>query len=278
MLKAPSRCIPLMFALALGVGLLHVDRADAKVEETGDERHARLEDWQGNAVDQGAPAPPPGPKGPKPAGRGRGDRPVTPAIHHRPQGACVTGRQPGWYQPLLPFAPAAAFNALPDCFTGGPPPPTPRDAAFQAWYWQTTLPDPTLATSPPDAAITGLDLYLAIGGPQTITIDVDALGYAVHLDVTSVYDIDWGEPRPDSSANGRAVTRNHPTQGGPYPSGDLRHQYIERGSATITVTQKWTAHWSAGGESGTIADRLATSASRTIPIQEIQAVLTGASP
>jgi len=71
------------------------------------------------------------------------------------------------------------------------------------------------------------------------------------------------------------VTTNHPTRGGPYPTGDLRHQYIHRGTATIEVTQKWTAHWSANGESGTIADRLATTATRTIPVQEIQAVITG---
>jgi len=167
----------------------------------------------------------------------------------------------------------------PDPVTGKPavkPAPSPRDAAFQAWYWETTLPDPTLASSPPDAkAITGLDLYLAIGGPQNLTLDVPALGYMVHLEVSSVYDVSWGDPKPDDSARGRAVTRNHPTQGGLYPVGDLRHQYINRGEVTIEVTQKWTARWSAGDESGVIADRLATSATRTIKVEEIQAVVTG---
>lgn len=78
----------------------------------------------------------------------------------------------------------------PDPVTGKPavkPPPSPRDAAFQAWYWETTLPDPTLATSPPNGAITGLDLYLAIGGPQNLTFDIPALGYMVHLEVSSVW-------------------------------------------------------------------------------------------
>ncbi len=169
---------------------------------------------------------------------------------------------------------------LPDC--PGPdgkpkvkPPPSARDAAFQAWYWETTLPDPSLATSPPNGAITGLDLYLSVGGPQNLTFDIPALGYMVHLEVSSVYDVWWGDPRPDDSATGRAVTRNHRTQGGPYPTGDLRHQYINRGEVTIEVVQKWTAHWSADGESGTIADRLATSTTRTIPVREIQAIITG---
>lgn len=90
-----------------------------------------------------------------------------------------------------------------------------------------------------------------------------------------MYDVDWGDPNPDGSPHGEAVTRNHPNQGGPYPNGDLRHQYIDRGNVTIDVTQRWTAQWTAGGQSGTIADRLTTSASRTIPVQEIQAVITG---
>jgi len=92
--------------------------------------------------------------------------------------------------------------------------------------------------------------------------------------VSSVYDINWGDPKPDNTDLGRAITKRHPTQGGPYPDGDLRHQYINRGQAKIEVTQRWKAEWSAGGEAGTIADRLGTSANITIPIQEIQAVLT----
>jgi len=153
--------------------------------------------------------------------------------------------------------------------------PTAAEVAAQIWFWETLLPDPSLATSPPDGGITGLDLYLSIGGRQQVTFDVPALGYDVHIEATSVYDVDWGDPRPDSSPHGQAVTEDHPNQGGPYPTGDLRHQYIERGEVTITVTQKWTAQWTAGGESGTIEDRLVTSASRTIPVQEIQAVITG---
>ncbi len=142
-------------------------------------------------------------------------------------------------------------------------------------WWETTLPDPTMATSPPTGAITGLDMFLSIGGPQKVTFDVPSLGYIVHLDVNSTYDVDWGDPAPDGSAIGAKVTRGHRTQGGPYPNGDLRHQYIDRGAPTITVTQRWTASWTAGGESGTISDVLFTDATSTIAVQEIQAVITG---
>ena len=214
--------------------------------------------------------------------RGRGDRPAEPTVVFKgDRPACVEGG--GSYLFGDPHD-VRDVSAIPDCPSAAargnrgrpaPPPPSARDAAFQAWYWETKLPDPSLVTSPPNGAVAGLDLYLSIGGPQELTLDVPALGYVVHLEVASVYDISWGDPQPDGSTLGRAVTTNHPTRGGPYPTGDLRHQYIHRGTATIEVIQKWTARWSANGESGTIADRLATSSTVTIPVQEIQAVITG---
>jgi len=243
----------------------------------------------GRGVDARVPRkdkPPPKRKGkPRIAERGAGDRPSPVNLGVNEYGAfpCVEGG--GTFTMSDPLIEIPQTATVPDCpspaAAGGgknkpaKPPPSPRDAALEAWYWQTELPDPTMATSPPNGAITGLDLYLSIGGPQNLTFDVPALGYEVHLEVTSVYDVHWGDPRPDASATGRAITRNHPTQGGLYPHGDLRHQYIDRGEVTIEVVQKWTARWSANGESGTIADRLATSATITIPVQEIQAVITG---
>lgn len=181
----------------------------------------------------------------------------------------------------LNFGRTYAIGVIPSCpaATGGPapapPPPTPLEAAYQAWYTEVVLPDPTLATNP-TRVITGLDTFLSIGGSQTVNWSGIALGQQVRLEVTSSYDIDWGDPRPDpTTPNGRARITGTTSQGGPYPNGDLRHQYIERGSATIQVTQRWTAHWSAGGESGTLADRLLTSSSLVLPIEEIQAVITG---
>jgi len=227
--------------------------------------------------------PPPKRKGrPRVVERGTGDRPAPVDLGVNEYGAypCVEGG--GTFTMADPLIEIPETVTVPDCSAVGgdkakpaKPPPTARDAALEAWYWQTELPDPAMAHSPPDGAITGLDLYLSIRGPQNLTFDVPALGYDVHIEASSVYDVHWGDARPDESATGRAITRNHPTQGGLYPDGDLRHQYIDRGPVTIEVVQKWTARWSANGESGTIADRLATSATITIPVQEIQAVITG---
>ncbi len=211
-----------------------------------------------------------------PVSVGAGDQlPLGPVQMAPGGGLCTTGpgNLSGWGLmgvatiPSCPAGPAGAGAPA-------PPPPTPLEAAYQAWYTEVVLPDPTLATNP-TRAITGLDTFLTIGGPQTVTWAGTALGHQVRLDVASTYDIDWDDPRPDSQPNGRARITGTTSQGGPYPHGDLRHQYIDRGPVTIQVTQRWTAHWSAGGQSGTLADRLLTTSSLVLPVEELQAVVTG---
>ena len=169
----------------------------------------------------------------------------------------------------MPLCPAAPGRPAPVA-----PPPTPAEAAYYAWLYVIDLPSPTASTQP-TTAITGLDTFLTIRGPQSMVLDVPALGQQVHFDISSVYDIHWGDPRPDPSPTGAAVTRNVRDQGGPYPSGTLRHQYIERGTARITITQRWSATWSAGGEGGSLPDSVETTGTLTLPIQELQAIVTG---
>jgi len=187
--------------------------AAAKVAVHGDGTQVKLADSREALGDRARllaqEKPPPGPRGkplrkwdgrPRIVERGRGDRPTAPRLTFvEGFGTCVRGgTSVTWYDPLLDTPEQISLSECPSGPAGkgraGPPPPSPRDAAFQAWYWETTLPDPSLATSPPDGAITGLDLYLSIGGPQHLTFDVPALGYLVHLEVTSVYDIHWGDP------------------------------------------------------------------------------------
>lgn len=264
--------------------LLSVPHAGAAVSGSGDTVTASdTKALRNDSVHSPPPgkAPPSRPGKPRLSHRGHGDRPPVPTQVYRPGiGSCMTGgatrliTDPTIEVPeLVPACTAAP--AAPGAPAGrpAPPPPTPLEAAYEAWYWETKLPSPTLSTSPSNGAVAGLDLYLSIGGQQSVTYDVPALGYMVHLEVSSVYDVDWGDPQPDGSRLGSAVTKGHRSQGGPYPNGDLRHQYIHRGSATVEVTQRWTARWSAGGQSGAIADRLATSGTTTFPVQEIQALL-----
>lgn len=231
---------------------------------------------QGQPANENEATTRPSPTGTTPS-IGPGDQlPVGPVQMAPGGGLCTTG----------PFVviPSGLMGvgSLPSCPAGpagsgapAPPPPTPLEAAYQAWYTEVVLPDPTLATNP-TRAITGLDTFLTVGGPQTVTWSGTALAHQVRLDVSSTYDIDWGDPRPDASQpNGRARITGTTSQGGPWPHGNLRHQYIERGPVTIQVAQRWTAHWSAGGQSGTLADRLLTTSSLVLPVEELQAVVTG---
>ncbi len=265
--------LALALATVVGGTLLLSDPSDASVTATNGDTVTASGSWVRQEDASQVKAEDAKSGGATVVSREDGDRPSKPALHWSADfsAACVTGL-PGvsitFYRNSDPVdIPACAGGAA------SPPRPSPVEAAYQAWYWETKLPSPTLATSPPAGAVTGLDLYLAIGGPQTMRYDVAAFGYDIRLDVTSVYDVDWGDPSPSNETPlGYAVTRGHRTQGGLWPNGDLRHQYIERGTVTVTVTQRWTARWSGGGQSGTIADRLGTSATLSFPVEEIVAV------
>jgi hypothetical protein len=193
----------------------------------------------------------------------------------RPQLATITTvngqqcRTPGLVPIPVGLNGVAGGSVPPPCPTapGQPaaPPPTPAEAAYWAWIYRVDLPDPTVSNQPAGAAVTGIDTYLTIGGPQALTRDVQALGYDVHLAITSRYDIAWGDGQ----------TTRTTSQGGPYPSGTLRHQYVQRGAVTIRVTQVWSARWTAGGQSGALPDSVATDGALPIQVQEIQAVVDG---
>jgi hypothetical protein len=98
----------------------------------------------------------------------------------------------------------------------------------------------------------------------------DALGYTVTIEAGSTYDIDWGD--------GTTLT-GVTSQGGPYPNGDLRHSYqVVQTDNTVSVTQRWTARWTATGNGQTVSgvidadDTLYTSAALPLEIRQIQAV------
>jgi hypothetical protein len=123
------------------------------------------------------------------------------------------------------------------------------------------LPTPTVRVQPGEA-IVGLLAYLEIGGPQTANFNVTILGVPVTVTATSTYEVDWGDGSPP------AVDLT--TQGGPYPDGTITHAYQNSGHFTITVTQHWTATWTAQGAVGTIGG-LFTIGRLDLPVIEVQA-------
>ena len=144
--------------------------------------------------------------------------------------------------------------------------PTPGQAAWQAWKTLVQLPTPVVAVDV-TRAVTGAPITLTSTGPTTLNRRYTVYGYAVTLDITSDQVVDWDEPHPEPArADGTTTTT--------FTSGPVTHQYIDRGHANIRDRQRWTAHWTAGGETGVIADRLVTRAAIPLDIEEIQAVLT----
>lgn len=153
-----------------------------------------------------------------------------------------------------------SFCVMPGHATASPP--APGTVADQAWQHLVPLPHPTAAVRPGEA-IVGHLAYLEIGGPRTIHWSGVALGVPVSIAATSTYDVDWGDGTPPDTG----LT----TQGGPWPTGTITHAYQFAGNFVITVTQRWTANWTAEGASGTIANALFTTGTLLLPAREVQA-------
>lgn len=140
--------------------------------------------------------------------------------------------------------------------------PPPADEAARSFWDVRVLPSPVLKVVP-DYAITGKLVYLEIAGESEQRFDVDnPLGDDVAIHATSTYRVDWGD----------GTTTTTRSQGGPWPSGDVTHVY-ERTSpgVAITVTQLWSATWTAGPSTGDLAD-LQTTGALTMPVTQLQAV------
>lgn len=160
--------------------------------------------------------------------------------------------------------PYATYSmALPVCARPAPgePPPSTDDVARSFWDIR-VLPSPTLKVVP-DYAITGKPVYLQIGGPKDQRFDVDnPIGDDVAITAGSTYLVDWGDGTRTTTAS----------QGGPWPSGDVTHTYVDMAPGrTITVRQVWTAGWTAGPNGGDLAD-LQTTDTLVVPVTQLQAV------
>jgi len=86
------------------------------------------------------------------------------------------------------------------------------------------------------------------------------------LDIVArgAYIIDWG----DGSTSGP-----HDSEGRPWPNGTITHDYLGVGSYDIVVTERWTATWRLGGESGVLRTLQTTGRIDDFPVEQIQAVI-----
>lgn len=152
------------------------------------------------------------------------------------------------------------------------PPAMVRDAVRASVQGQMPRPAPEI---PPGRAITGLPAYLVTNhevagntltyGPVTHEVDLGVVTVSVTVEAEGYSEVDWGDGRVEQY---RVV-------GLPYPHGEIRNTYRDRGPVTITVTDVWQVSFDVPGIlTDTIEARMPPVTITDFPVEEIQAVRT----
>lgn len=166
---------------------------------------------------------------------------------------------------------AGGYNPIYDSYPLCPPseetpaqgqPDTP--AQYAARYWERVLlpvPKPYIA---PGWAITGKLAYLETRGATTKTFHADTPFGPLEINATGQYYVDWGD---------NESTGPHSREGKPWPEGEITHDYVWARTYDITVTERWVATWSLGGQSGTLRQLRTAATIDDFPARQIQAVI-----
>lgn len=144
--------------------------------------------------------------------------------------------------------------------------PVETRAMFAARYWERIpLPKPQPAIAP-GRAITGKLAYLETKGQlaYTYTNNNNTMFGALEIVAKGAYSVDWG----DGETSGP-----YSFEGQPWPDGEITHEYIDVGDYNVVVTEKWTATWAMGGESGSLRSLQTVGRIDNFPVQQIQAVV-----
>jgi hypothetical protein len=181
-----------------------------------------------------------------------------------PWGICLTQQ---WVPPgSEPQYPAGTFDPLknyPACTpAAGSPARSPAQLAALAWQ-QVSLPtpDPRIA---PGRAIVGKYVFLETRGQHHFTHrEATPLG-VLRIDGVGRYDVEWGDGD---------TTGPHGVEGRAWPEGEIKHEYQWAGTYDVIVTERWTATWQLGGDSGTLLGGQTSGRIDDFPAQEIQAVI-----
>ncbi len=125
------------------------------------------------------------------------------------------------------------------------------------------LPKPQSRMTAP-SGVCGVSHELEIGVPGSFSPPVTQTEMgALHLVAQPLVTVDWGDGSRDVLTPGKdgAIART------------ASHQWINRGTYTVTVTAEWTTHWSLAEFSGEIPSLRTTTALPEWRVVEAQAVL-----
>jgi hypothetical protein len=143
--------------------------------------------------------------------------------------------------------------------------PVETRAMIAARHWeQVPLPKPQPRIAP-GRAITGKLAYLETrNDTQHTYTNANTPFGTLEIVATGQYYVDWGDGDKTGPYDG---------EGGPWPDGTITHQYIDVGDYDVVVTEKWTATWRFGGESGVLRQLQTVGRIEDFPVQQIQAVV-----
>ncbi len=173
------------------------------------------------------------------------------------------GESTGLLSNRTSFDISARYPACPAQPGGGTLAQTPESYAVEFWQ-DVPLPKPQPYIAP-GRAITGLFAYLETRGATTHTFTEPSTPFGpLTIVATGAYFVDWGDG---------TETGPHPAEGGPWPDGRIKHEYINIGAYDVVVTERWTATWSFGDESGTLGELRTVGRIEDFPVEQIQAVV-----
>lgn len=167
------------------------------------------------------------------------------------------------------------FSVCPPNLLGDPPRPAGEasgdstsantPAILASSYWnEIPLPEPEPYIAP-GRAITGMYAYLETRGTTTHSFTETSTPFGpLEIVATGHYYVDWGDG---------THTGPHASEGGPWPDGRITHEYINIGTYDVVVTERWTATWSFGAESGTLDELQTVGRIEDFPVEQIQAVV-----
>jgi hypothetical protein len=167
---------------------------------------------------------------------------------------------PGNYSSLYSTAPPCPLQPGPP---GSASRETPAQLARRHWEDLVPLPKPDPRILP-GRAITGLRAYLETRGKLTHNYRSDTVFGPLVIDAKAQYEITWGDDTP---------TETYGFEGGPWPEGQITHQYERVGKYDVTVTERWTATWSIAGQSGVLRTLRTIGQIDDFPVEQIQAVI-----
>ncbi len=153
--------------------------------------------------------------------------------------------------------------------------PAQLQAFVEGYFRRLPLPLPALNVQPADKAVVNLPLVASTGVPRQTTFTVAQAPFPT---VTITASVSWRW----SWGDGASTTTTWP--GRPYDGTDparapghyVDHTYTAPSAGTaVGVTAVWSGSWSAGGASQPIAGTVERSTTRTIPVAEYGATLTG---